>query len=89
MRVDERGREREPFRLDDAVGVRVEPRAELRNRPFVDPDVQDAVHLARGIEHPRAPDDQVLALGSLREQHQATSVSCAALTPMGPLVSRS
>ena len=41
------------------------------------------------IEDTRAADDQVLAGSSLGPEHHATSVSCAALTPMGPLVSRS
>ena len=83
--------EQQPVRLDDPVLVRVEPGADLGDRARVDPDVEPGVDALGGVEHARAANDDVVLPAVLRVEHQATPISCrsAALTPVGPWVSRS
>ena len=88
MRVDERGREHEPGGVDDAVPVRVEVGAELRDRAAVDADVEDGVHPGDRVEDAGAADHEVRGRSLLPEEHHATS--SAASTGAGrPAVSRS
>ena len=89
VRIDERGREHEPFGLDDAMAVRRQVGAQLGDRAAVDADVDDGVEPLAGIEHAGAAHDQVF-LGTVgRDEHHATSWISATLTPTGPCVSRS
>jgi hypothetical protein len=89
VRVDERRREHEARRVDQAVAVRVEPDADLRHHAAVHADVDHRVDALAGIDHARAADDDVV-LGAVRaDEHHATSWISATLTPTGPCVSRS
>ncbi len=89
VRVDERGREHQPGAVDDAVVVRVEPGADLRDHAAVDAHVDDVVDSLSRVENARAPDDEALSRGVLDEQHQATSIAASDSTATGPWVSRS
>ena len=90
VRVDERRREHEPLTVDDAVGIRLEGGAELRDRAAVDADVENGIDPRGVVDHVRAADYEVIA-ALLAEQHHAAPISCtaAAWTPAGPCVSRS
>ncbi len=89
VRVDEGGREQQPLALDDAVAVGGQVVAELGDDTAVDAHVGDRVELARGVENPRAADDEVRLLCLAEGQHHATASIAATLTSAGPCVSRS
>src|SRR5581483_3951634 len=86
VRVDERGCEHEPGPVDDAVAVRAEPLAELRDGAAVDADVEHGVDPLDRVEDARAADDEVVGAGAPDEDHATSS---AASTSAGPAVSRS
>jgi hypothetical protein len=89
VRVDERGREHEPRRVDDSMAVAVQAGADLGDHAGVDPDVHDRVDPFDRIEHARAGHEQILLRRVAVDQHHATSCISAARTATGPCVSRS
>ena len=100
VRVDERGCQQEAGAVDDAVPVRVDAGSELRDRPAVDPDVEDAVDVLARVENPGATDDEVVGAGPAGElssgSHHATSMVLSSgmetgmdSTGTGPLTKRS
>ena len=90
MRVDERGREHEPRRVDDAMLVRVEPLADRGHHSVVDAHVDERIDPLHRIEHARAAHDEIRPRLLLRvERHHATSAAASARTPTGPPVSTS
>jgi hypothetical protein len=87
VRVDECRREHEAVRVDDAVLVRIEPLADLRDDAVVDTDVERRVDAV--VEHTRVAEDDVRLRTVLHPEHQATSAAASARTPTGPPVSTS
>ena len=75
--------------FDDAMGVRVETRAECSDHAVVDANIENRVDCRARVEHTRAAHDDVLARSVLAEQHHATPSTDSVLTSTGPLVSRS
>jgi hypothetical protein len=86
MRIDERRREDEPVRLDDAVLVRVHRLGDLGDRSVVDPHLEPRVGPLDRVEHARAAEHDVGARKLLLPEHHATSAAARACTPTGPPV---
>ena len=86
MRIDERRDEREAGCFDDAVSVRLEALADLRDHPAVDADVQRRVDALDGIDDARTAHNHVVVSLPAGE-HQATPTAVSTAT--GPAVSRS
>ena len=86
MRIDERGRERQPPRVDDAVIVGADSDSDLRDHTVVDAQVHHRVDALHRIEHARRAHDDVLGTGPADEHH---ATSTAVSTATGPVVSRS
>jgi hypothetical protein len=89
VRIDEGRSKQQPIRVDDSMGIRVDPGAERGDHAVVDPNVEDRVDARHGIEGARPADDEVLLWQIPGEQHHATSRTTSVLTSTGPVVSRS
>ena len=89
VRVDERGCEHEPGRVDDAMLVVLDLFCDRGDDAVVDAHVEHRVDSLGGIDDARAAQHDVLARPFSGEEHQATSAAASARTPTGPPVSTS